>query len=191
VARARGEGQALKAFLKKLWHVDENIRFRMKLAKSCYRLPAIGRFVGMYMDRTLLWDYGLDVRSDTVEVAYLSISHPSGVLLGGNGIVSRGRVAIMSGVKFVGRHPHDPEYLRRHKERSVFRLGDNVMIGANSVIVGPVDICDNVAIAAMSLVNRSIAEPGLYVGTPVRRVKDEVEDVWVEHLPRPAPAADA
>jgi serine acetyltransferase len=179
----------VKAFLKKLWHVDENIRFRMGMAKYCYtRIPGIGRFLGMFVDRTLLWDYGLDVRSDTVDVAHLSISHPSGVLLGGNGIVSRGRVAIMSGVKFVGRHPHDPEYLRRHKERRVFVLGDNVIIGANSVIVGPVDICDNVAVAAMSLVNKSITEPGLYVGAPVRRVKDQVDDVWVEHLPRPTPA---
>ena len=64
----------------------------------------------------------------------------------------------------------------------VFVLGDNVVIGANSVVMGPVDICDNVLIGAMSLVNRSIAEPGVYVGVPARKVSAEVSDEWVAHL---------
>ncbi len=92
----------------------------------------------------------------------------------------------MAGVKFVGRKPSDPEYLRRHAERRVFVLGDNVVIGSNSVVVGPIDICDNVVIGSLSLVNRSITEPGLYVGCPVRKVGDEIPtDEWVAHLPRP------
>lgn len=74
----------------------------------------------------------------------LSISHPGGILLGGNGIISPGRVAVMAGVKLVGRSPDDPEYLRRHAERRVFVFGDNVVIGANSVVIVPADICDNV-----------------------------------------------
>ena len=45
------------------------------------------------------------------------------------------------------------------------------------------DICDNVMIGAMSLVNRSIVEPGVYVGVPVRRIKDSTGDEWVAHLP--------
>ena len=111
----------------------------------------------------------------------------AGILLGGNGIVSPGRVAIMAGVKFVGRHPADPDYLARHREGRVFQLGDNVVIGANSVVVGPVEICDNVVVAAMSLVNRSIAEPGTYAGIPAKKVREEIPgDDWVAHLPMPA-----
>ena len=86
----------------------------------------------------------------------------------------------MSGVKFVAISPDDPEYRARHRTADVFRLGDNVMIGANSTVVGPVDICDNVMIATMSLVNKSIIEPGTYAGIPVRRIKDEIpSDIWV------------
>ena len=92
----------------------------------------------------------------------------------------------MAGVKFVARKPSDPLYLERHRARRVFVLGDNVVIGSNSVIVGPVDICDNVIVGSLSLVNRSITEPGLYVGTPVRKVSDEIpSDEWVAHLPKP------
>lgn len=171
-----------------LIHVEPNIRARMALARWCYaRLPVIGVAVGIFLDRTLLRSYGLDVRSDRVNIARLTMSHPAGVLLGGNGIVSRGRVSIMSGVKFVGRSPTDPEYLRLHAEKRVFSLGDNVVIGVNSVIVGPVEITDNVVIAPLSLVNQSIIEPGLYGGIPVRRIKDAVPgDEWVAFL-GPAP----
>lgn len=174
---------SIKSGLKALWFVDENIRLRIALATALYRTPLIGRFLGLFVDRTMLWAYGLDVTSWSVRVRALTISHPAGVLLGGNGIVSTGRVSIMSGVKFVGRSPNDPEYQARLADRTVFRLGDNVVIGANSVVVGPVDICDNVVVAAMSLVNQSITEPGIYAGAPARRVRDTVpSDEWVAHL---------
>lgn len=173
----------MKQLLKSLWHIDENVRLRIALATRLYSVPLLGRFLGMFVDRTMLWAYGLDVTSWSIRVKALTISHPAGVLLGGNGIVSPGRVAVMSGVKFVGRSPNDPEYLARVAERTVFRLGDNVVIGANSVVVGPVDICDNVVVAAMSLVNRSITEPGIYAGIPAKRVRDIVPgDEWVAHL---------
>lgn len=174
--------------LKRLWRgffdVDANIRWRMALAKASHdRLPLIGPPLARILDRTLLTTYGLDVYSHTVRVAALTMSHPNGILLGGNGLVSSGRVAIMSGVKLVGRNVNDPEYLTRHAEQRVFQFGDNVVIGANSVVIGPVDICDDVVIAAMSLVNASIVEPGTYAGTPVRRVRSAVpSDDWVAHL---------
>jgi len=142
----------------------------------------VGRHLSMVLDRALLCTHGIDLASHSIDVHVLSISHPGGILLGGNGIVSRGRVVVMAGVKFVGRSPTDPEYIARHRERRVFVLGDNVVIGANSVVIGPVEICDNVLIGAMSLVNKSIGEPGVYVGVPVRKLSAEVSEEWVAHL---------
>jgi acetyltransferase-like isoleucine patch superfamily enzyme len=174
----------IKRAIGSLIHVEPNIRMRMALARWFYaRVPLIGGAIGIALDRTLLRSYGLDVRSDRVDVARLTMSHPNGVLLGGNGIVSPGRVSIMSGVKFVGRSPIDPEYLKLHAEKRVFTLGDNVVIGVNSVIVGPLEITSNVVIAPMSLVNRSITEPGVYGGIPARLLKDEVPgEEWVAFL---------
>jgi len=177
-------GNRLKRIWRGLFEVDANIRWRMALARASHdRLPLIGPILARIIDRTLLTTYGLDVYSHTVRVAALTMSHPNGILLGGNGLVSSGRVAIMSGVKLVGRNVNDPEYLARHADGRVFQFGDNVVIGANSVVAGPVDICDDVVIAAMSLVNASIVEPGIYAGTPARRVRDAVpSDAWVSHL---------
>jgi serine acetyltransferase len=167
------------------WLIERIIRRHIAISRFLYfRVPLIGRLLSRVLDRALLVWYGIDLMSSAIDVKSLSIAHPGGILLGGNGIVSTGRVAVMAGAKFVGRSPSDPEYLRRHRERRVFCLGDNVVIGTNSVIVGPVDICDNVVIGALSLVNESISEPGLYVGIPVRKVRDTVSDEWVSHLQR-------
>jgi acetyltransferase-like isoleucine patch superfamily enzyme len=173
----------LKSALLEIWIVERAIRLHIRVSKWCWkRVPIVGPYVSMLLDRVLLFFYGIDLLSSSIEVKALSISHPVGVLLGGNGIFSPGRVAVMAGVKFVARTPTDPEYLRRHEERRVFVFGDNVVIGANSVVVGPLEICDNVTVAAMSLVNRSISEPGIYAGAPVRKVADLAPDHWVSHL---------
>ncbi|MBP8235285.1 MAG: hypothetical protein KAY22_23595 [Rhizorhabdus sp.] len=173
----------MKRLLLSLWSIETQVRGFIAAARWCHRrIPLLGKVVALLLDRLLLILYGVDATSVTIDVRRLSISHPSGVLLGGNGLVSPGRVAIMSGVKLVGRSPSDAEYVRRQRERRVFVFGDNVVIGVNSVVVGPVDICDNVIIGAMSLVNKSILEPGIYVGTPVRKVGDTVSDEWVDHL---------
>lgn len=171
----------MKRFLLKLWMVESNIRATMRVSTWLHtRVPLVGRFLAMVVDRTLLWRFGVDVTSYRVKVKKLRISHPAGVLLGGNGIVSDGRVAVNARAKFVGPAPDDPDYLARHATADVFRLGDNVVIGANTVVVGPVEICDNVVVGAMSLVNRSITEPGTYVGIPARRISDDVpSDIWV------------
>lgn len=174
----------MKQFILSFWLIERYIRRHLAVSRFLYfRVPLVGKLMSVVADRFLLIAMGIDLAAHSIDVKLLSISHPCGILLGGNGIVSTGRVAIMAGVKFVGRSPGDPEYVRRHRDRRVFVLGDNVMVGANSVILGPVDICDNVVIGAMSLVNKSIFEPGVYVGVPVRRLSAKVSDEWVSHLP--------
>jgi len=47
------------------------------------------------------------------------------------------------------------------------RIGNNVSIGTNATIM-PVTICDGVVVGAGSVVTKSINEPGIYAGNPVR-----------------------
>lgn len=51
------------------------------------------------------------------------------------------------------------------------KIGDNVFIGANSTILPNVTITNNVIIGAGSIVTKSIEESGVYVGSPLRKVK--------------------
>jgi len=45
-------------------------------------------------------------------------------------------------------------------------------VGANSVVLPNITIETGVAVGAMSLVNKSLEEWGIYIGTPVKRLKD-------------------
>jgi serine acetyltransferase len=173
----------MKQMILGFWLIERFIRKHIAVSRCLYyKWPLIGKPLSLALDRMLLYTHAIDLASNSIDIKALSIAHPCGILLGGNGIVSAGRVAIMAGAKFAGRSPTDPEYLRRHREQRVFVLGDNVVIGVNSVILGPVDICDNVMIGALSLVNKSIYEPGVYIGIPVRKVADTVSDEWLSHL---------
>ena len=51
------------------------------------------------------------------------------------------------------------------------RIGNDVHIYAGSAVLGDIEICDRVSIAANSVVLHSIAEPGIYGGTPAKRIK--------------------
>lgn len=172
----------MKKVILKLWSLDSHIRGHLWLAHMILSIPVVGRYIIMVMDRVLYVVYGIDMDSSSIRVKALSIAHPSGVLLGGNGIVSEGRVAVLADVKFVGKSPSDPKYVERHRQKNVFALGDNVVIGTGVTILGPVTICDNVIIGAMSLVNKDILEPGTYTGVPAKKVSDKYSDEWVNHL---------
>ena len=172
----------MKKTLLKIWQIENHIRMHISVSKLFYKIPVAGRYFSMILDRILLIVYGIDLHSKSIQVERLSIAHPSGVLLGGNGIVSQGRVAIMADVKFVARTPDASDYLERHRQGNVFTLGDNVVVGTGSTIIGPITICDNVMIGAMSLVNKDISEPGVYVGIPAQKISSQVSNSWIQHL---------
>jgi len=169
----------IKKFFVFLHSIEKHIRLHITISRFFYyKIPFFGKFISLFLDRVLILLYGTDLGSHSVDVKHLAISHPVGVLLGGNGIFSNGRVAVMAGVKFVGHSPSNNEYIELHKKKTVFVLGDNVVIGSNSVLIGPIEICDNVLIGAMSLVNKPIREPGIYVGIPVKKISERISDEW-------------
>lgn len=53
---------------------------------------------------------------------------------------------------------------------SPVRIGENVFIGVNSVILCGVDICSNVIISAGSVVGSHLQTPGVYAGNPAKLV---------------------
>ena len=50
-------------------------------------------------------------------------------------------------------------------------IGRDCFIGAGTKIAAGVQICDGVTTGANSFVNRDITEAGLYVGTPVKKIR--------------------
>jgi acetyltransferase-like isoleucine patch superfamily enzyme len=64
-------------------------------------------------------------------------------------------------------------------------LGRHVIIGAGSIVFPGVTVADGCAVGAMSLVNRSTQEWGIYSGIPAKRIKDrsrELLDLEMKYL---------
>ena len=55
-------------------------------------------------------------------------------------------------------------------------VGDNVSIGSNATIL-PVKICDNVVIAAGSVVTKDLTSAGVYAGNPATRLTKKSESI--------------
>lgn len=51
------------------------------------------------------------------------------------------------------------------------KIGKNVFIGTGAMVLERLSICDDVVIGAGAVVNKSITEPGLYVGVPAKKIK--------------------
>ncbi len=54
------------------------------------------------------------------------------------------------------------------------KIGNYVVIGANSVVLPSVYIGDQVQVGALSLVNRGLDSNGVYVGAPAKWIKNRM-----------------
>lgn len=171
-----------KSFLLKTYQFSSHIKVHIMTSKVVSTIPFFGKYIALFLDRFLFILYGIELESRSINIKHLHIPHPGGILLGGNGIKSNGHVAIMAGVKFVAKSPNDSNYLYKQRKGKVFELGSKVFIGANSTIIGPVKICSNVVIGAMSLVNKDILKPGVYVGIPAQRILSSHNESWFDNL---------
>jgi len=108
-----------------------------------------------------------------VWVGYFTLIDGSGGLKIGN------KVSISSGVHI---YTHDSSYYRiadlakdtefgTHIKRAPVKIGNNVQIGANSIILPGVTIGDNVIIGALSLVKTDISSRCVAVGNPCKVIK--------------------
>jgi acetyltransferase-like isoleucine patch superfamily enzyme len=57
-------------------------------------------------------------------------------------------------------------------------IGKHVVIGSNSVILPGVTLVDGCSIGAMSLVNKSIDEPYVCVGIPIKKLKPRKSNIF-------------
>ena len=110
---------------------------------------------------------------EDVWVGYFCLLDGSGGLKIGN------QVSISSGVHT---YTHDSSNYRIHNtekdtengthiDRAPVVIGDNVQIGANSIVLKGVTIGNNVIIGALSLVNTDIPDNCIAVGNPCKVIK--------------------
>ena len=91
----------------------------------------------------------------------MNIYHGGSIII--NPAVRAGKNCSLHGANCIGNNGLTPD---------VPRLGDGVDLGYGAVVIGNVEIADNVKIGANAVVNRSVLEPGCTVaGVPAKIVK--------------------
>jgi len=87
-----------------------------------------------------------------------------------NGIIFGDNVHIGPGVGIISAN-HDPKNLDRHLKAPPIKIGNNVWIGMNSVILPGVKIGDNVIIGAGSVVTKDLPNNCVAAGNPAKVIK--------------------
>lgn len=89
------------------------------------------------------------------------------------GVTIGNEVTLSYGVKIMA-SSYDLEQWKNHNRVHLnkgIKIGNHVWIGANSIILDNVSICDDVIIGAGSVVNKSILDSGsIYAGVPAKRI---------------------
>lgn len=156
----------MKKYLRIFYQTGVQINAWICISRGLARVPLIGRPLSILTDNLMLALYGIELTSTSLNIGRLIVGHSTGVVLGGNGIRCTGTLHLSSGVVFGRRFSegHDePEHF--------FDIDGDVIIGSNSVLLGPLKIKGPVVIGALTLITRDILEPGTYVGTPARRLE--------------------
>lgn len=94
-------------------------------------------------------------------------THDGDLIIGDN--VSIGPAGVLTVVS----HPNYSKIrnLIGHKDFKI-TIGDNVWIGANSVILSGINIGENSVIGAGSVVTKDVELNGIYAGVPAKKIKD-------------------
>lgn len=90
----------------------------------------------------------------------------AGAIIGENNIINTG--AVVEHESTIGDNNHISTTAVLNGNAN---LGNNCFIGSGSVIFNGISITDNVVISAGSLVSKNIDTPGIYAGSPVRKIK--------------------
>jgi len=100
----------------------------------------------------------------------LMILHPNlGVVINGNTII--GESLLLTGGNCIG--------LRQKAGNGEFIIGNNVSLGANAVILGPVRIGNNVSIGAGAVVINDVPDNAIMVGVPAKNIASRDDNLSV------------
>jgi serine O-acetyltransferase len=137
--------------------------FQYRFAHYIYKKIKWQPFRLILLSITLLWQKVIEILTGISIPASAKIGHSfyighfGGIIINADSIIGNNcnvSQGVTIGVSGIG------------KNRGVPVIGNEVYIGANSVIVGKISIGDNVLIGACSMVNRSLTDSDVALGVP-------------------------
>ncbi len=142
------------------------------------------RFLGRFMSHAARFLTGIEIHPGAKIGRRFFIDHGSGVVIGETTEIGDD-VLLYQGVVLGG--------VSLKKEKRHPTIGNNVLVGAGTIVLGPIHIGDGTRIGAASLVVKDVPPNAIAVGVPARLgmgfSAQELNELW--HNKLPDPIADA
>ena len=124
---------------------------------------SIAKFLPLKLKNKLYRNLGVDIGEDTAIAlsVMLDIFYPEKIIIGSGTTIGYGSTILTH------------ETTSSEFRTGPTKIGDNVLIGAQTVILPGVEIGDNAKISANSLVHRDIEEDEFVGGNPVTRIDSD------------------
>lgn len=154
---AKGRLSLFDKFWCKYLSPESNALFLIRKKQCLESLGRINRVRSRIIHAKLMRKYGIHITPGTIIGRGLRIAHPTSIVItlckiGDNFTIYQGCTI---GQKYwkSGRYPE---------------IGNNVVMYANSSIIGDVKVADDVILGANSLLIKDANEKGVYVGSPAK-----------------------
>ena len=159
------------------WHLEFDRAGERKVKRSI----AVWR-KGGWINHTrakLMWNrirkiYSCDIFPGIKCGKNLRVEHPMWICIGKTAELGN-NVRIYNGVLVIAKVTGDA-HRKENKERRHAQIGDNVILGSGSTIIGPVTIGENTIIGARAIVTRDVPPNSVVIGTNQVRARREDEE---------------
>lgn len=122
------------------------------------------------LDKLMFYCYSAEIRSTAVIKGGFNIAHPAGIVIGGKVIIGE-NFSIRQNTSIGGNMDKKREGNSTQTQPVIL---DNVLVGCNTAILGPIVIGSNVVIGACSLVINDIPSDETWGGVPAKCLKKKL-----------------
>ena len=160
------------------WPEKIHLSDECKLYRGAYLNCRSNKEIGIYMGRgvkiheySYVDPYGGSIFLDD----FAGIGHHC--IIGGHGGLRIGKYAMISGLTYIIPSNHnfyrkDLPYLLQGETKLGITIGDNVWVGARSIVLDGTTIGDNTIIGAGSVVSKDIPANVIALGSPAKIIKE-------------------
>ena len=147
-----------------IWKYQNNLR---KWEYCLNKNKKILKYFYMYKTKKSGLKYGLNISPNTFGQG-LHIMHLGSILVNDNVRVGNDcSIHINTAIVAGGNNSATP------------KVGNGVIIGIGATLLGDIEIADNIAIGAGSVVNKSFTEPNIAIaGVPAKKISDNGAQTW-------------
>ena len=161
-------------FFYKHFEFDRVVERKIKKSISIWHRGGwLNRTYAKYLWSKIRRKYNTDYYPGITVGKNLRIEHPMWTCIGKTTVIGD-NVRIYNNVLIVAKLTGDEERLRT-KERRHAKIGNNVILGSGSTIIGPVSIGNNCIIGARAIVTKDIPDNSVVIGINQVRAKRKGE----------------